>query len=609
MVGITDTGGALVTVAAFSGTQQIDVIDNDTATVSIATASNGSEQGPVNGVFTLTQTQISTADTVVSYSTGGTATSGSDYVALSGSVTIPAGGTTATIIVPVIDDTITDPNETVIVTLTGIVAGNNGVTLDPAVANRTATLTIADNDNATSIDLADASDTGPSNTDNITRVTTPTLNGTAPANASVVVTDSGNVIGTTTASNAGTWSVVSAPLAEGVHNLLAQATLGPSVTTSPVLTVTIDTQTSTPIITGINSDNGSSASDGITNVGSFFLNGTAEKNSAVDVFQVGTKLGTAIANAAGNWTFNVVGPLADGASVFYTTQSTDLAGNSSAFSAPFNVHIDTQPPPTPTQPDLIPGSDHGVSNTDNLTNVATPTFTSGGEVGSTITLFEGGAPIGSGVVGSTGIATITTSTLTDGVHNITAQSTDVAGNQSGQSTALTVTIDTVPPNLSPLDLINSSDSGVSNSDNITNVAQPTVSGTSDPAATINILDGANVIASTTAGPGGGFQVVLPILSNGAHNLSARTFDSAGNLATTPLLIVTIDTIPPATPSKPVLAAASDSGSSNSDQITNITSVQISGTAEPGATVLIFDGPRCSIFKLSTPPDFGKAPLI
>ena len=225
-------------------------------------------------------------------------------------MTIPAGGT-ITIIVPVIDDTITDPNETVIVTLTGIVAGNNGVTLDPAVANRTATLTIADNDNATSIDLADASDTGPSNTDNITRVTTPTLNGTAPANASVVVTDSGNVIGTTTASNAGTWSVVSAPLAEGVHNLLAQATLGPSVTTSPVLTVTIDTQTSTPIITGINSDNGSSASDGITNVGSFFLNGTAEKNSAVDVFQVGTKLGTAIANAAGNWTFNVVGPLAD----------------------------------------------------------------------------------------------------------------------------------------------------------------------------------------------------------------------------------------------------------------------------------------------------------
>ena len=52
--------------------------------------------------------------------------------------------------------------------------------------------------------------------------------------------------------------------------------------------------------------------------------------------------------------------------------------------------------------------------------------------------------------------------------------------------------------------------------------------------------------------------------------------------------MTIDTIPPATPSKPVLAAASDSGSSNSDQITNITSVQISGTAEPGATALIFN---------------------
>src|SRR5260370_37628556 len=60
------------------------------ATVSIAKISDAAEPG-TNGKFRVTQSAVSSTDTVVSYTVSGTATAGSDYTALSGTVTIAAG--------------------------------------------------------------------------------------------------------------------------------------------------------------------------------------------------------------------------------------------------------------------------------------------------------------------------------------------------------------------------------------------------------------------------------------------------------------------------------------------------------------------------------------
>ncbi|MDE2445706.1 MAG: hypothetical protein KGO94_05980 [Alphaproteobacteria bacterium] len=119
------------------------VIDND-ALVTIANGVTGNEAGPTSATFTVTQSGVSTTATTVSYSVSGTATSGLDFTAPSGSVTIPAGSTTATITIPVIDDAVVEGNETLIVTLTGISSGLGtlGATL---VANNS----ITDNDSAT----------------------------------------------------------------------------------------------------------------------------------------------------------------------------------------------------------------------------------------------------------------------------------------------------------------------------------------------------------------------------------------------------------------------------------------------------------------------------
>jgi Calx-beta domain/Domain of unknown function DUF11 len=156
---ITPSGGGVVASSAPPPT--INVNDNDTATVSIANTTNGAEAGAVAGLMTLTQTAVSANNTVVAYSITGTATSGADYTALSGTVTIPAGSTTATITIPVINDAIVETNETVIVTLTAITSGPNTSVGTPNAA----TNTIADNDAATVTiaNTTNGSETGPTN--------------------------------------------------------------------------------------------------------------------------------------------------------------------------------------------------------------------------------------------------------------------------------------------------------------------------------------------------------------------------------------------------------------------------------------------------------------
>src|SRR5262245_3710711 len=76
------------------------------------------------------------------------ATAGSDYTALTGTVTILAGQTTADISVAVLNDSLVEATETVIVTLTGL-SGDPEITLDPVAAQRTATVNLSDNDTAT----------------------------------------------------------------------------------------------------------------------------------------------------------------------------------------------------------------------------------------------------------------------------------------------------------------------------------------------------------------------------------------------------------------------------------------------------------------------------
>ena len=141
----------------------LDITDNDTATVSIAKVNDGAETNtPTNGKFRVTQTAISTTDTVVNYTVAGTATAGAgnDYTTLTGSVTILAGQTTADIDVAVLNDGIVEATETVALTLSGFGAHDADITLG---APTNASLDITDNDTAT-VSIAKVNDGAETNT-------------------------------------------------------------------------------------------------------------------------------------------------------------------------------------------------------------------------------------------------------------------------------------------------------------------------------------------------------------------------------------------------------------------------------------------------------------
>ena len=143
--------GQIAVATSPADTATVTIADNDSATVSIAaTTAAAAETGSVAGQFTVTQTAASGSDTQISYTVAGTATLVDDYAApaATGTVTIAAGATTALIDVSgIVDDALVEGDETVIVTLTGITAGDPEITID--TANDDATVTIADNDSAT----------------------------------------------------------------------------------------------------------------------------------------------------------------------------------------------------------------------------------------------------------------------------------------------------------------------------------------------------------------------------------------------------------------------------------------------------------------------------
>ena len=101
-----------------SDTDIVIVTVNPSSQVTVtASTAQATEAGPQNGVFTISRTGGTTAPLTVRYNVTGTAVGGSDYVALSGAVTIDASSAIATVTVTPIDDVIYETSESVILTI------------------------------------------------------------------------------------------------------------------------------------------------------------------------------------------------------------------------------------------------------------------------------------------------------------------------------------------------------------------------------------------------------------------------------------------------------------------------------------------------------------
>ncbi|MBG6852071.1 BapA prefix-like domain-containing protein [Pseudomonas aeruginosa] len=344
------------------------------------------------------------------------------------------------------------------------------------------------------------------------------LSGTAEAGVTIVITDgNGNPIGRTSTDANGNWSFTpGSQLPDGtVVNVVARDAAGNS---SPATSITVDgVAPSAPVV---EPSNGSE------------LSGTAEPGRSVTLTDGnGNPIGQTTADANGNWSFTPSTPLPDGTVVNVVAR--DAAGNSSP---PASVTVDAVAPATPT---VDP------SNGTTLSGTAEP--------GSSVTLTDGnGNPIGQVTADGSGNWTFTPSTPLPNGTVVNATATDPSGNASSPAS---VTVDAVAP---ATPVVNPSNG-------------TTLSGTAEPGATVTLTDGnGNPIGQVTADGSGNWSFTPGTpLANGTV-VNATASDPTGN--TSAPASTTVDSVAPAAP-----------------VVNPSNGAEISGTAEPGATVTLTDG--------------------
>ena len=129
-------------------TGRVTITDNDTAVIDFNLTSSSASEGAGTASLRIDLSTTASSDVTVGYAvTGGSATGGGvDYTLASGTATITSGTTFTTISVPLVDDSVADPSETIEVSLSG---PSSGVSLG---TDNVHTLTITDDDAAPSSD-------------------------------------------------------------------------------------------------------------------------------------------------------------------------------------------------------------------------------------------------------------------------------------------------------------------------------------------------------------------------------------------------------------------------------------------------------------------------
>ena len=323
------------------------------------------------------------------------------------------------------------------------------------------------------------------------------------------------------------------------------------------------------------------------------VKGKAEPGAAIEVSvsnvpssgtTVVTATSTGTVSDSGEFSVPVNVSRLDDGKIVVTAVARDAAGNVSSSSEPLDALKDVLSPAADGEPDLTDASDTGDSDSDNYTSDNTPDyFIASCEPDSVVTIYysAGGttAPKGSVACPEAGEATVRAEEAGDGTYDVIFTVTDPAGNESGASGPIFVTIDTKAPN-APVVTGIEDDTGISGSDGITNDNEPVFHGTaSDDSVSVEVfIDNSSVGATTTAA--GAWSLGNPgePLKDGTYAVTAKASDLAGNVSVSLPFTLVVDT---SAPSAPSITSIADDGYINAAEQG---AVHIKGSAEPGSVV-------------------------
>jgi hypothetical protein len=415
------------------------------------------------------------------------------------------------------------------VSLTGsatLVANDDGM---PADLSLPAGQNLADNQDivvdantpgAMLLDLNAASDTGTSDTDNLTSLATPTISGITESGATVSVRVGGASIGSAAADGAGSWSFTFAEgdLSGGANiiDIIASDAVNTSAD-SPDLTVTLDT--GAPALSAVDlvsaSDTGTSNTDDITADATPTIAFTAENGATVEIDWGGGSGFTAAASGTGASQQETLGaPYGTDGDKTVTVRASDTAGNQTTQTLSLTIDT-TGPTPALTSPAATTSLDPFPATIDfaeAVTGFTTADITVGGAGGTVDSMADQGGGRFSATVDAAAEGTVTLD-VAGGIAQ------DLAGNANAPATQLSITVDTTAPVVT-VDALTTSD------------ATPPLTGSVDDDSALLLLS----VGGQTAAPvnnGDGTWTLpddtLAPLSEGTFDVAVTAMDEAGNI--------------------------------------------------------------------------------
>jgi len=412
---------------------------------------------------------------------------------------------------------------------------------------------LASADNAfaalSSVSLSDATDSGSSNSDDITNVNTPDLEFMADSGYTVdVTTDTQISLGSVTAD--GTLQTITLPtLSDGDHTLSVIMYGGNPLTfVSEPFSVTIDTtDPSVPSITSLEPN---------TTLNRYDMAITADLGNTIVVTSEGDGSVTSGTVVNVPQIFDVY--LIDGTHDF-TITATDTAGNTATSSIDSRTvsysassTLDTTAPLTPDEPFTVSGDGSFNASDVDLGVEVRISLAETAESSDTLELLLDGISFNTPLTttlnagDSSHTFTIGSGQFSEGTNDITAIHTDAAGNASAQSDVLTVTVDTIDPIISNISI-----------DSPTNNTTPTLTFTADSDdGYVYVYDDNDDYLGNAVTDGFSQTITLLTLSEGDHILTLKATDAVQNTVNATAL-VTIDITAPSVPNTPEPSATSN----------------------------------------------------
>ncbi|EDQ7094734.1 Ig-like domain repeat protein, partial [Salmonella enterica subsp. arizonae] len=312
--------------------------------------------------------------------------------------------------------------------------------------------------------------------------------------------------------------------------------------------------------------------DGITNITTPTFTGNATPGATASLIIDKTHYPLTV-DKDGKWTLQLSSPLPDGQ---YEINFTITDSGGKTVTSTTTVVIDSEV--SGLTASLDPASDSGVVG-DSITNNPKPVLQGTSEPGSIINVIIGGMALTT-VTNADGQWYLSPgSNLPDGVYHYQVTATDEAGNTATVNN--TVTIDTTAPDVT-FALSAATDSGQQD-DFLTNIPQPVLTGKTEPGAYVILTLNGNVYEATADRQGQWELEITPALNDGSYEFTVETTDIAGNTATQTGK-VTIDTQPPTITA--TLSTESDTGSSNTDGVTNNPHPLLTGNTKPLAIITV-----------------------